>query len=156
MWSGAGEGRVDWSTFFVGVIALSSLVQTAFLVGLALLGRRLARRLDQLQQRTKELAPALAAFVRVSRNIEEATDLAVIQVRRVDDLLADTVEKVEETTTQIQRLVLRPLRPITGIVAFLRGIQKGVEVYRQFGSLGDDSRRGRARRADAEDDHLFI
>ncbi|MCM2255817.1 MAG: hypothetical protein NDJ94_09120 [Vicinamibacteria bacterium] len=148
---------MDWSTVFLGVIALASLVQAGFLVALALSGRRLAQRIDQLQQRLdKELAPALASFVRVSRNLEEVADLAVIQARRVDDLLADTLEKVQDTTTQIQRVVLRPLRPITDLVAFLRGIKKGVEVYRQFGSLGDDSRRARARRADAEDDHLFI
>lgn len=148
---------MDWSTVFLGVIALASLVQAGFLVALTLSGRRLSQRIDQLQHRLdKELGPALASFVRVSRNLEEVTDLAVIQARRVDDLLADTLEKVQDATTQIQRLVLRPLGPITDFVAFLRGIKKGVQVYRQFGSLGDDSRRARARRADAEDDHLFI
>ncbi len=147
----------DWATAFLGVIALASVVQAAFLIALAFWGRGLSQRIDQLQQRIdRELSPALASFARVSRNLEEVSDLAVIQARRVDDLLADTLEKVQDTTTQIQRLVLRPLGPLADLVAFLRGIRKGVEVYRQFGSLGDDSRRARARRADAEDDHLFI
>ena len=148
---------MDWSIVFLGVIALASLVQAGFLVALVVSGRRLSQRIDQLQQRIdKELGPALASFVRVSRNLEEVTDLAVLQARRVDDLLADTLEKVQDTTTRVQRLVLRPLGPLADLVAFLRGVRKGVQVYRQFGAMGDDSRRGRARRSDAEDDHLFI
>lgn len=146
-----------WAVGFLGIIALSSLVQAGFLVALAMHGRRLSRRLDELQtQLDRDLKPALASFTRVGRNLEEVTDLAVLQARRIDDVIADTLEKVQETTSLVQKVVVRPLGPLMDLAAFLRGLKRGVEVYRQLGGLDDHAGRARARRFDADDEHLFI
>jgi len=116
----------SWGIFFLGVIALASVVQAGFLVGLVVYGRRLAHRVDALQVRLdREISPALENFNRVSRAAAEIADLATLQARRVDLVLADTIEKIEETTATVQRLVVRPLKPIGGIVAFLKGLQRG-------------------------------
>jgi hypothetical protein len=144
----------SWGVFFLGVIALASLVQAGFLIGLVVYGRRLARRVDALQTRLdRDISPALENFNRVSRAAAEIADLATLQARRIDLLLADTIEKVEETTAAVQQLVVRPLKPIGGILAFLRGLQRGMEVYLQLGRERPHHR----RRAHGEDDeHLFI
>ncbi len=142
---------------FLGAIALSSLVQAAFIIFLALAGRRLARRLDEVQRKIdREIQPALESFSRLTRNLAEISDLATLQARRIDDLLADTVEKIEEATSLIQRVLIRPLSPLVDIVALLKGLRRGLDVYHKL--RGFDSRgRGTTRRpADAEDEHLFI
>jgi hypothetical protein len=148
----------SWGIFFLGVIALASLVQAGFLIGLVVFGRRLARRMDQLQLRLdRDVTPALENFTRVSRAAAEISDIATLQARRVDLLLADTIEKIEEATGAIQQLVIGPLRPIGGILAFLKGLQRGMEVYLQLGGKRDHGPHPLPRRRGHEDDeHLFI
>ncbi len=150
----------SWGVLFLGVMALASVVQAGFLIGLVVYGRRLARRVEALQLRLdREIAPALENFNRVSRAAAEIADLATLQARRFDLVLADTIEKFEETTATIQQFVVRPLRPIGGIVAFLKGLQRGMEVYFQYGGSGSPSgpRPHPRRRGHGEDDeHLFI
>jgi hypothetical protein len=147
-----------WGIVFLGVIALASVVQAGFLIGLVLFGRRLARRIDELQAHLdRDVAPALENFTRVSRAAAEVADLATLQARRLDLLLADTIDKIEETTGVIQEFVVRPLKPIGGIVAFLRGLQRGMEVYRQLGRSTPSAPHPVPRRRSHEDDeHLFI
>jgi hypothetical protein len=149
-----------WGTFFLGVIALTSVVQAGFLIGLAVVGLRLGRRIDALQARLdREILPALDNFSRVSRAAAEIADLATLQARRLDLVLADTIDKVEETTATFQRLVARPLEPIGGALAFLRGLQRGIEVFFQLERHArPDARQPPSRhRGHAEDDeHLFV
>jgi len=150
----------SWGVLFLGVIALASVVQAGFLIGLVVYGRRLAQRVDALQVRLdREISPALENFNRVSRAAAEIADLATLQARRFDLVLADTIEKIEETTTTIQQFVVRPLKPIGGIVAFLKGLQRGMEVYLHYDRSGPPSvpRPHPRRRGHGEDDeHLFI
>src|SRR5512138_1290490 len=123
-----------WGVVFLGVIALASVVQGVFLVALMVFGRRLAQRIDALQTRIdRDITPALDNFTRVSRAAAEIADLATVQARRIDLMLADTIEKIEETTTLVQQLVVRPLKPLGGIVAFLKGVQRGLAVWSELG-----------------------
>jgi hypothetical protein len=108
---------------------------------------------DALQVRLdREISPALENFNRVSRAAAEIADLATLQARRIDLLLADTIDKVEETTATIQQFVVRPLKPIGGIVAFLKGLQRGMDVYFKF----DRGTPPRRRVPGEDDEHLFI
>ncbi len=145
-----------WGVVFLGVIAAGSLVQGVFLVALILFGRRLSRRIDAVQQRIdRDITPALENFGRVSRAAAEIADLAALQARRVDLLLADTVEKIEETTSLVQEHVVRPLKPIVSLLAFLKGVQRGVDVFLQVkGERGGTA--PRRRRHVEDDEHLFI
>ena len=150
----------SWGVFFLGVIALASVVQAGFLIGLVIYGRRLAQRMDALQVRLdREISPALENFNRVSRAAAEIADLATLQARRLDLVLAETIERVEETTAMVQQLVVRPLKPIGAIVAFLKGLQRGMEAYFEFdrGAAPPEHRPHPRRRGHGEDDeHLFI
>jgi hypothetical protein len=145
-----------WAVVFLGVIALALVVQAGFLVALALAGLRLARRLDALQaQLDGQIAPALKGVERISRNAAEISDLATVQARRLDLLLADTIEKVEDTAAVVQRHVIRPLRPLVRLFAVLKGLQRGVDVFFEL----ERRERGPAptpRRHSEDDEHLFI
>jgi hypothetical protein len=146
-----------WGVVFLGVMALASVIQAGFLIGMAVAGRRLVQRVDALQTRIdRELRPAIDNLARITRNFAEITDLVTLQARRVDDLLADTVEKIEETTTTIRKLVLRPLSPLADIAAFLKGIRRGLDVYHKLRGLETQGRGGSRRYAGEEDEHLFI
>jgi hypothetical protein len=146
-----------WGVVFLGVIALGSLVQIVFLVALLVFGRQLARRIDALQSRVdREIAPSLENLNRVTRVAAEIADIANVQARRLDLVLSDTVQKVEETTALVQRLVVRPLRPLGGIAAFLRGVQRGVEVYHKLGSVDRAAPRPARRREEEDEEHLFV
>lgn len=140
---------------FLGVIALASVVQAACIVGLIVAGLRLGRRLDALQDKIdRELRPTIDSLSRLTRNLSEVSDLAVLQARRVDDLLADTVGKVEDTLELVRRVIVRPLGPVVQVTAFIKGIRRGLEVFHQLGSA-DNQRRG-SHRHYVEDEHLFI
>jgi len=144
-----------WAVVFLGIIAIASVVQSAFLIGLALEGKKLSRRVAEIQDRIeREIKPSLDNVARVTRNLAEVSDLAVLQARRVDGLLADTIEKVEETTTLIRRVVLKPIGPLVDLAAFLKGLRRGLEVYQQL--RGFERRERVARGFDDDDEHLFI
>jgi len=142
---------------FMGIIAFSTLVQAALLVHLALAWRRLARRIDEVQKRVdREIQPALENLSRITRNLGEISDLATLQARRIDGLLADTVEKIEQATGLIQKAIVRPLGPFVDIVAFLKGIRRGLEVYHKLRGFESRGRPHSRRQLDVEDEHLFI
>jgi hypothetical protein len=145
-----------WGVVFLGVIALALAVQAGFMVALALAGLRLTRRLDALQaQLDGQIAPALKGVERISRNAAEISDLATVQARRIDVVLADTIEKVEDTVDVVQRLVVRPLRPVTNLLAILRGLQRGIDVFLDL-ERRERGPRPASRRHAEDDEHLFL
>jgi hypothetical protein len=145
-----------WGIIFLGVIAVAMTVQAAFIVAMSLAILRLAQRLDALQDKVDHrIAPALEGLERVSRNAAEISDLVTLQARRLDLVLADTIERVDETLTVVQRLLARPLRPISHLVAVLRGVQRGVDVFLQL-ERKDRAAAPKSRRSGEDDEHLFI
>jgi hypothetical protein len=145
-----------WEIVFLGVIAVGMTVQAVFMVTVSLAILRVAERVDTLQDKIdRQISPALQALERVSRNAAEISDIATLQARRLDLLLADTIERVDETVTVVQRLVARPLRPISHLVAVLRGVQRGLDVFLQL-ERKDRTPRPKGRRGGEDDEHLFI
>jgi hypothetical protein len=145
----------DLAVVFLGVIALSSLVQAAFMIGLAIQGRKLGRRLDEIEKRFEdEIRPTLKNLSRLSNSFAEVGEVLSVQAQRVDRFMGDTVEKLEEATTLLREVVLRPIGPLSDITAILKGFRKGLEIYRRLGGI-DSERRGGARRY-SDDEHLFI
>ncbi len=144
-----------WVLVFLGILALSSLTQTAFLIVLTLESRRMAARVDELRERVeKDLRPSLESLARITKNVAEISDLGVLQARRIDVALVDTLDKFEATTDTLRKFVLRPLAPLGDILAFLKGVRRGLAVYNQLRGF-DGGTRGQAR-SYAEDEHLFI
>jgi ABC-type transporter Mla subunit MlaD len=115
----------------------------------------MAARIEELRDRfEKDLRPSLDNLSRITRNLAELSDLGVVQARRVDEALADTLEKVRDTTDTVRKFLVRPLAPLADILAFLRGVRRGVEVYNQLRGFDGGSRA--QPRSYSEDEHLFI
>lgn len=140
----------------LGLIAAGSLVQAGFLITLALSGFKLAKRVEVLQGRVdNDLRPALADVNRLTKNLADASELATAQVRRVETLITGAVMRIEDTREQIRDAVTAPLYgPMSDVLALIRSVRRGVDVYRRLGGL-EAQERGRARRY-KEDEHLFI
>ena len=142
-------------TVLLAVIALSSLVQGAILVALAWGGRRLTQQVNELQGRVdRDIRPALDSLKHVSRNLAETSDLAIVQVRRLEGFLGDAFDRVEDMRRQVQRAARVPLGVFDRVSQVLRGVRRGLDVYHQLGGLQTQAR-GRAR-SYREDEHLFI
>jgi hypothetical protein len=140
---------------FLGLIALSSLVQGALLLMLARDGLRLSRRVQDLQARIeREVKPILDDVNAVARNVSQVSDLAALQAHRIQDVIAETTRKIEETRAEIRDVLAHPAAALGDVVAFLKGIRRGLEVYRQLGGF-EAQTKGSTRRY-ADDEHLFI
>lgn len=146
----------SWGVFFLGVIALASVVQAAFLIALALAGRRLAARVDELQrQLDRDIRPALDNLSRASRNIGEISDRAVLQARRVDAAIHDVLREIDATVRSLSRTARESLGPLVDVAAFFKGVRRAMEVYYQLRGF-ERQRHGGGRRYTEDDEHLFI
>jgi hypothetical protein len=146
---------MDLGLVFLGVIALSSLVQGLFLLGLGWGGLKLMRRVQELQGRVEnELKPALASVSRITQNVSELSEVASVQVQRVETLVDNTRQRVEDTKAQVREALSAPLGGLVEVSALLKGFRRGLDVYKRLGGL-EAQTRGTTRRY-AEDEHLFI
>jgi len=146
---------MDLGLLFLGVIALSSLVQGLFLLGLGWGGLKLMRRVQELQGRVEnELRPALASVSRITQNVSELSEVASVQVQRVETLVDHTLQRVEDTKAQVREALALPLGGLVEVSALLKGFRRGLDVYQRLGGL-EAQTRGTTRRY-AEDEHLFI
>lgn len=140
---------------FLGLIALAALVQGAFLVALGLGGLRLLRRVDDLHAGLQaEIRPVFQNMNRVATDMGEVAAVTAAQVEKVQDLVAQTVVRVDDMRAQMAAAAVRPLDSFRDLGAVLKGLRRGFQVYRQLGALGAQ-RRGATRRY-AGDEHLFI
>ena len=105
--------------------------------------RRINRLANQVEQ---ELKPLFAHLNAIGRDASRAASLAVAQVERVDRLLGDVTQKIEQTLNTVQATIVAPAREGLALLSALRA---AMDVLR--------GRRGRARqRGGDEEDALFI
>jgi hypothetical protein len=145
----------SWGVVFLGVIAAASVVQAVFLIGLARAGQRMGKRLDDLQRRIDEdLRPGLENLTRVTQSLAAISDVAAAQTLRIGELVTTALDRAEETVDLVQKTLLKPLGPLADVMAFFKGVRRGVDVYRQLGAM--DRERRVAPRHYQDDEHLFI
>jgi hypothetical protein len=139
----------------LGIIAFSAVVQGVLLVRLALGGVQLSRRIQELQGRVeREIRPTLDNLTRISRSVAEVSDIAVLQTRRVEGIVADALDRVDHTRDFLRRMAERPAAAFRHMSALVQGVRHGFHVYHRLGSF-DAQSRGKSRRY-RDDEHLFI
>jgi hypothetical protein len=117
----------------LGVVALASLLQAVALVVIAREGLRAARRLDAFAERVgRELKPAVSDLEQASQNFAELSDMAVVQARRLDTLVAETVEKMEHASDRLRDVILPSAGRLVMAAAAFRGLRKGLQLYRAW------------------------
>ena len=138
-----------WAEVFLGVIALATFTMAAIHVGLIVYGWSVARRINglllQVEQQVKPLAESIHA---IAGDAARISSLAAGQVERLDRLVTDVTNRVEQTAAAVHDVMLKPLR---NGAAVLSGVQAAVGVFREL------TRPSRAARARSDDDEaLFI
>ena len=141
----------EWSTVFLGIIALAVSVMAAIQVGIVIYGGRLARRVDALATQVEhEIKPLLAHLTTIGEEAARASTLAAAQVERVDRLFADVSQRIEETAHAVQSAIVAPARE--GL-ALISGVRAAFDTFRGMRQASA----GPARAASHdEDDPLFI
>jgi len=146
----------SWGVFFLGLIALASLVQAGFVVTLARAGRRVATRVDDIQRQIdRDIRPALDNLTRITRNVGEISDRAVLQARRIDDAISDVLREIDASVRALRRTASESFGPLFDLASFLKGVRRAVEVYYRLRGF-DRQRRGSGERYAEDDEHLFI
>jgi hypothetical protein len=132
---------------FLGVIAVATLAMAAVQVGLVIAAIRLARQVQELRAWVEvEIRPLIANLGAASSKAVRVTEVAVIQIERIDRLFADLTRRVDEGSRLVQATLLAPLREGRALLA---------AVAAALGALGD-VRQSREPSTVGDDDPLFI
>jgi hypothetical protein len=149
----------EWAVVFLGVMALTGVVQCAFVIYGAL---RLKATGDQVADIARkfdgEIRPALEDLRQVAVNLRAVSEAGREQARRVESLISTTLENIETTLEDVRALISKPVAGLSDLAAFWDGLRKGIETYRH--KTPGPGRRPAApplsRRSDDFDEHMFI
>jgi hypothetical protein len=116
----------------LGMMALASLTQAAFLVILALESRRLAQRVDAFQMRIgSELRPILGEMTRATDNLAAASAVTLGQARRIDVMMTDVTEQLSDTEGIFRNIVMPTASRLLSLTAAVRAVRTGLALYRR-------------------------
>lgn len=134
---------------FLGAIAVATLVMAIIQVGAVVFASRLARKVERLSvQLEKDIRPLLGKLTDISTEASRTAALAAIQMERVDRLVADLSERVEQTVAVVQNAIITPAREGLAVVS---AVKAALAVFRGWRVSG-----GAAGGAVEEEDALFI
>ena len=138
-----------WAEFFLGVIALATFTMAAIQVAVIVYGWAVARRVNRLlSQVEQQMQPMAERLTAIARDAARISSLATGQVERVDRLVSDLTDRIEQTANTVQNAILRPLRDGAALLA---GVRAAIELFR------DVAKRPRsAGRRSEDEDALFI
>ncbi|HSP89648.1 MAG TPA: hypothetical protein VLN08_02015, partial [Vicinamibacterales bacterium] len=140
----------DASTVFLGVIALATVAMAVGQVGMLISVLRLSKRVEAMSVRVeRELGPLAERLTRVAENLQQASNLAAVQVERVDRLFAGATRRADETMSLVQGAVVGPIREGLAVIAAVRGVVGAIRSAR-------GSRASRAASKFDDEDPLFI
>ena len=135
-------------TIFTGVAALALVIQMLVLWSLYRSVKATQQRITSFADRWEPVADSTWRTVEETRQqvrelsakLQDLAESSRVQVARVDDLLTEisnrtraqmdrldravevTLDRVEETTAQVQRVILTPVREIQAVVAGIRAM----------------------------------
>jgi hypothetical protein len=124
--------------------AIMALVQVGAIVALLRIARQAQQTMGDLH---REVRPLIAKVSAVADEASRTAVLATAQAQKIDRLLTDLAERVEQTAGVVQQAIVTPAREGLAVVSALRA---GLAALRGF---RDRPRHGRT--AD-EEDPLFI
>ena len=138
----------DWPAVFLGVIALSTLVMALIQVGAIIATLRLAREAQQvLNSVRRDVRPVIDKATALAEEASRTVALATAQMQKVDRLVTDLAQRVDETSSVVQHAIVTPAREGVAIAA---AIKAALSVLRGV------AQQARSSRHAEEEDPLFI
>lgn len=139
---------MNLSETFLGVIALATLVMALIQVGAIIAILRVARQAQQtMTDLHRDVRPLIEKATAVAEEASRTATLATIQAQKVDRLLTDLSDRIEQTAAIVQDAIITPAREGMAIVAALKA---------GLGALRGFRERPRHGRTADEEDPLFI
>jgi hypothetical protein len=139
----------EWPTLFLAAIAAATGVMALIQVCALIYGARLARRVNRLADRVeREIDPFMGKVQDISSDATRVTKLAVAQVERADQLMAQLARRVEATLDVAQDVLIAPARRGLALIEGLRAMFSSV---RKPGKPRSDD-----TKSTEEDEALFI
>jgi hypothetical protein len=119
----------SWIAVSLGLMALCSIVQVAFLITLAVLGLRAARLAREMRERTEaELHQPMAHLSEAMRNVRDITGIVSAEARALRDTAQHAAADVREAKEEVRRVVRSPWVEAN---AFAKGVVRAMAVYRE-------------------------
>jgi TolA-binding protein len=119
-------GMSMWAVVLLGLIALGSLVQTIFLLGMVRSALLVARRVREVQEGYQaQVAPALEQLARVQQDVEELSLVIGRQQERMREFADGAAIRVEAT-----RSAMAPLSRVLAVLAVAKALRRGYGFYR--------------------------
>jgi uncharacterized protein YoxC len=137
-----------WATVFLGVIAVATLITAVLQVVLLVAGFNLVRRITRFVDFVEtEVKPIIGHIDSIARDASRAAGLALAQVERADQLLSNTIQRIEHTLSTVQSLIVGALREGNALMMGVRAVMAAVRGFQ---------RRQTSRRRAEDDEALFI
>jgi hypothetical protein len=128
------------ATVFLGVMAVSlavmAIIQVALIVAGILAIRKLGAVADELR---REVAPLMDKVNRIADDAGRVTSLAALQVERVDQFMATTATRVDQTLGVVQGLLSGPVRQSTVLIAAFRAAMAAFRGWQEHKSRKQDA-----------------
>ena len=139
---------MNWSETYLAVIAVATLVMALIQVGAVIALLRIGRQAQQtMTELQRDVRPLIAKATEVATEASRSAALATVQAEKIDRLVTDLSQRVEETAVIVQRAIITPAREGMAIVAALKAGLSALQGFRE--------RPHHSRTAD-EEDPLFI
>jgi hypothetical protein len=138
-----------WSDVFLGVIAAATLVMALIQVGAIIAALRLSRQAQQvLQSVQQDVRPLIARAQVIAEEASHTVAIATAQAQKLDRLITDLSQRVDETASVVQEAIITPARE--GLAVFA-AVKAGLAALRGLRDM-----RPRNGRHAEEEDPLFI
>jgi hypothetical protein len=117
-------------------LAVMAIIQVALIVAGLLAIRKLGAVADELR---REIAPLMDKVNRIADDAGRMTSLAALQVERVDQFMATTATRVDQTLGIVQSLLSGPVRQSTVLLAAFRAAMAAFRGWQDHKSRKPDA-----------------
>jgi type IV secretory pathway VirB2 component (pilin) len=138
----------EWAGVFLAVMAVSLAVMATIQIGLIIVGIRVAKQVTAATtQLHEEIRPLIQKANLIADDAARATALAALQVERVDQFMAASATRLDNTLAIIQNVVSGPVGQGAAVLSAFKAV---------MGVMRDWKARRRASHHHDEDDALFV
>lgn len=116
------DGNLDTTNMLLGIMAAVSVLEALLLIGLGIGGLMAYRRVMQLAAdlEARQIAPLRERVDAILADVKSVTARVSHQTERVDQAIAGTIERVDETAERVKGTVREKVSYATGIVRGVR------------------------------------
>jgi hypothetical protein len=120
------DGNLGTTNLMLGIMAAVSVLEALVVIGLAVAGfmvyRRVTKLVDDLERR--QVAPAMARVNAILDDVKEVSGKVRGEAERVDHAVRATMNRVDDTKDRVRSNVRSTTRRIVGV---LRGVRVALE-----------------------------